>query len=155
MLRPEVSRQIHADSGALSGSRVRLPLVVRTSADLQVLRANARAVRRLPPDGISVAVEGLDDVQALKFRARIGEYVRACGCAEGALVTLATLVISAIALTMRILEFGLQWSDLGFLVVSVLLALTVGGIGKWLGLAMARRRFERSCTHAIRIIDRD
>ena len=132
-----------------ASTSTRLPLVVRTLADVAALRANSRAVRRLPADGVKIAIEGLPNDVAQKLKARISAYVRACGCGEGGACALIALggVITFIAL--RIHQQGAHWSDLGITAIGLLLAILAGGLGKALGLTMARLRFERCCDEVI------
>lgn len=154
MLQLEVARTMSSNDTASETGALRLPLIVRTSKDLKTLRSNPRAVRRLPRDGIRIAVDGLNDAEAQQLRAQICDYIRSCGCAEGAVTALAALVGVIVAITTRIAQFGVQWSDLGFLILGTLLTVSLGGIAKVFGLAVARWRFKRFCTAAIRIIDR-
>ena len=100
----------------------RLPLIVRTAADVQTLRANARAVRRLPRQGVQVVIAGLEPHQAHRLRTRLGAYVGACGCAEGGAAALIGMlgVLAWIAIQME--ARGPRWSDLGVAAAGMLLA---------------------------------
>jgi hypothetical protein len=136
-----------------ASTSTRLPLVVRTLADVAALRANSRAVRRLPADGLKIAIEGLHGDVAQQLPARISAYVRACGCAEGGAFALIALVGVFIFIALRIHHQGAHWSDFGITAIGVLLAVLVGGMGKALGLMIARLRFERCCEEVIQRIE--
>ena len=130
----------------------RLPLVVRTVADVAALQANSRAVRKLPADGLKIAIDGLPADAAQTLKARISAYVRACGCAEGGACALIALLGVGVFIALRILARGARWSDLGMAAIGLLLAVLVGGLGKALGLTIARLRFERCCEEVIQMI---
>jgi hypothetical protein len=137
-----------------SGARVaRLPLRVRTAADLEALKTNARAVRKLPRAGLEVRIPDLDPRQSRRLERRIRAYIRSCGCAEGAASALigAILVIGFIAF--RTWTRGPQWSDIAWLAVGLFLAVVAGGLGKLLGMAIARLRFEHCCRRVIGSLD--
>jgi len=120
-------------------------MVVRSAADLQLLRANPRAVRRLPSTGLEVAIAGLDAAHARRLEHRIRAYVRACGCAEGGAAALLGVLSTLAWVASHVAARGPQWSDLARVAVGVLLAVVLGGLGKLLGVAIARARFERCC----------
>ena len=130
----------------------RLPLVVRTVADVEALRENSRAVRKLPANGLKIAIDGLCADAAQTLKARISAYVRACGCAEGGACALIVLLGVFLFIALRIIARGAQWRDLGIAASGLLLAVLVGGLGKALGLTIARLRFERCCDDVIRMI---
>ncbi|MGF6971571.1 hypothetical protein OKW43_008666 [Paraburkholderia sp. WC7.3g] len=129
----------------------RLPLVVRTSADVKALRANSRAVRRLPRTGLKIAIDGLDPCQAQKLQERISAYVQSCGCAEGGATALVAIVAVLALLTLQISARGPRWGDLGAAAMGLLLAMLLGGLAKLLGLTIARLRFKRCCSNVIRM----
>ena len=133
----------------------RLPLVVRTSADVKILLANSRHVRKLPESGLRIAVAGLDASIAEKLSASIDAYVKACGCAVGGLFTLVGLAAVVAGVTLQIAQRGPRWSDLGLAALGVLGAFLVGGLGKLFGLMLARWRFESRCREVIRAIPRE
>jgi hypothetical protein len=130
-----------------------LPLIVRTASDVQVLRDNARAVRRLPRRGVQVAVNRLSADEARNFQASIAAYVRACGCAEGGATAFVAAIAVATSLAWRMYVRGPRWSDVGAAVEGVCLAVLLAGLAKVFGLLAARRRFERSCDEVIRMIN--
>lgn len=137
---------------ATSAAISRLPLIVRSASDIKTLRANSRELRRLPPEGLRVAIDGLDLAAARELQTRIRSYMKACGCAEGGAAALVAMlaVLTSIALQMSVR--GPRWGDLGMAAAGLPLALVVGGMGKMLGLTVARFRFERCCSNVIRII---
>jgi hypothetical protein len=140
--------------GATRGrSTARLPLVVRTAADVQALRANSRTVRRLPVGGLKIAIDGLNADAAKTLKARIGAYVSACGCAEGGASALIALFGVLVFFAVRIPARGARWSDLGMVATGLLLVVLGGGLGKLFGLTIARLRFERCCDEVIRMIE--
>jgi hypothetical protein len=126
---------------------------VRTTSDIRILRDNASAVRRLPRDGIRVVVPGLNADESQNFQKRISTYVRACGCAEGGAMALvgATSVLASLAWRAHVR--GPRWSDFAMTAAGLVLAGLLGGLGKVVGLFIARVRFERWCNAAIEIID--
>lgn len=128
----------------------RLPLVVRTRDDVALMLRNPRLVRKLPAQGIHIAVEGLDRVAAERLRTATAAYVRACGCAAGGVSALLSLLIVVIALGSQMLRHGLRWSDPLELFVGVVGAVLLGGgLGKAAGMAAARARFMRTCRQVI------
>lgn len=129
--------------GARQASR--LPLVVRSAEDVKVLRNNSRAVRRLPTGGVTVAFEGLDEDIAQTLKTSSAAYIRSCGCGEGGAFALIALIGVLVFFTGRIMSHGIRRSDLGFLGAGLLLAVLAGGLGKFVGLTIARLRFEQNC----------
>ena len=131
----------------------RLPLRVRTAADLEALKRNAQALRKLPRAGLEVRIPHLDPLQSRRLERRIRAYIRSCGCAEGAASALivAILVIGFIAF--QAWTRGPQWSDVAWLAVGLFLAVVAGGLGKLLGTAIARLRFEHCCRRVIGSLD--
>lgn len=131
----------------------RLPLVVRTSDDVQALRADVRAVRRLPAKTLSVALEGIDPIESERFETRIRTYIRACGCAEGGIAALIGMGAMLAWGLLPIFQRGLRAKDLLVLIAALPLGALLGGAGKLLGLAMARVRFVSSCDQLIRLMN--
>jgi len=109
-------------------------------------------VRKLPRSGLTIAIDGLPVDATQTLHTRINAYVRACGCAEGGACALIALLGVFVFIALRILARGAQWSDLGMAAIGLLLAVLVGGLGKVLGLTIARLRFERCCEEVIQII---
>ena len=135
---------------ANSTPAARLPLVLQSVADVELVRVHARAVRRLPQTGPKVAIPGLEARRARQLEQRIRAYIRACGCAEGAATALVGMFSAIAWVAHGVALRGPRWSDLATAAAGLLLALLGGGVGKLLGLAVARLRFERSCVRAIR-----
>lgn len=127
----------------------RLPLRIRTTADLERLKANARALRTLPRAGLMVSIPGLNELQRRQLERSIRAYVRSCGCAEGAAAALigAILVVGFIAFQMW--TRGPQWSDVALVSLGLFAAVLAGGLGKMLGITIARLRFEHCCQRVI------
>lgn len=145
-----LARHTRFDISATRQARVsRLPLVVRTVEDVKVLRNNSRAVRRLPAGGVIIAFEGLDEDIAQTLKASSAAYIRSCGCGEGGVFALIAFIGVLVFLTIRIVSRGVSWSDLGLLAGGLLLAVLAGGLGKVIGLTIARLRFKRSCDAVI------
>lgn len=135
---------------ANSAPAPRLPLVLQSVADVELLRIHARAVRRLPRVGPKVAIPGLKVPCAQQLETRIRAYIQACGCAEGAATALIGLLSAFGWIGYEMVLRGPRWSDLATAAAGLLLAVLGGGLGKLLGLAIARLRFERGCARAIR-----
>ena len=127
----------------------RLPLRIRTTADLERLKANARALRKLPRAGLVVSIPGLNELHSRQLERSIRAYVHSCGCAEGAAAALigAILVVGFIAFQMW--TRGPQWSDVALVSLGLSAAVLAGGLGKMLGITIARLRFERCCQRVI------
>ena len=130
----------------------RLPLIVRSADDVQTLRTHSRAVRRLPEHGVQIEVAGLEPLAAQSLMACLSAYARACGCAEGGAAALGGMLGVGVWIVARIATRGPRWTDVGAALAGVFLAVLLGGLGKLLGVAVARLRFERSCTEVIRKI---
>jgi hypothetical protein len=132
----------------------RLPLVVRSGADLQALLAHPAGVRKLPWQGVRVSIPELDAAQNLRLQQRQSAFIRACGCAEGGAAGLLCLAGVMGAIGLRIAANGPQWADLAWAALGVLLAVLCGGLGKLAGLALARARFQLGGHAALRALDR-
>lgn len=133
----------------------RLPAIIRTADDIRTLLANSREVRKLPKNGIAVAIDGLDRSSAEKLQARILAYIRACGCATGGAVAIASLSVLLIAMTLQISQRGVRWIDLFEGAMGLLGTMLLAGLGKLLGVVVARLRFERCCRDVVRILAKD
>ena len=132
-----------------------LPMVVRTTADVESLLANSRQVRRLPESGLTIAVPSLDPLLAKKLNNSIVAYVKACGCATGGALALVSLVGGVATLALRIAQYGPRWSDFGLAAIGLFAALLMGGIGKIGGLTFARWRLESHCREVIQALAKD
>jgi uncharacterized membrane protein len=131
----------------------RLPLRVRTAADLEALKANARALRKLPRAGLEVRIPDLDPLQSRRLERRIRVYIRSCGCAEGAAAALIVAILAIGFIAFQAWTRGPQWSDIVWVAVGLFLAVVAGGLGKLLGVAIARLRFEQCCRRVIGSLD--
>jgi hypothetical protein len=127
----------------------RLPLRVRTVADVEVLLDNARWVRRLPREGVVVVLAGLDPHESRRLEERIRGYIRSCGCAEGGAAALSTAILAISFIAFQIWRDGPQWSELGVAAAGLVLTVLAAGIGKLAGLTLARLRFERCCRSVV------
>jgi hypothetical protein len=127
---------------------VRVPVVIRSVADIRILSASPKAAKRLPPEGIVVAIPGLDDASREAFRLQTRRYARACGCAAGgAIFLLASIAVTAYAAS---LALDHAWASLArALVAGVILVPTLTVAGKFFGLWIARLRFRRTCARLI------
>jgi hypothetical protein len=128
-----------------AASSPRLPLIVRTAGDVEVLRNSPASLRRLPVRGIPVSLTGVAAENAREFENRLRAYIRACGCAEGGIagiLGMAAVVSWAIA---SIIRRGFRVGDIAFVFAALVIGALLGGLGKTLGLALARIRFVRSC----------
>jgi hypothetical protein len=127
----------------------RLPLVIRSIADLRALWASPRAAKRLPPEGLVVAIPGLDEGRRDRFRLEIKRYGRACGCAAGG----ATFLLATASFLARAAAVGLRHDLAGFIrtiVAAVIFVPILTIAAKFLGLWIARLRFRRSCARLLR-----
>jgi hypothetical protein len=129
----------------------RLPLLVRSIAEIELLLANPRAIRRLPRAGIRVAHEECDPRVSETIQTGLLAYINACGCAEGGATAGITLLAVVAFMARQVTTRGPHWSDLGLAAAGLVLVLTVGGLGKLLGVALARVRFARCCRRALQI----
>jgi hypothetical protein len=128
----------------------RLPFIVRTLGDVEVLRNSPGSLRRLPARGIPVSLSGVASERAREFEERLRAYIRTCGCAEGGIagvLGVATVLSWGIA---SIIPRGFRLGDIGFLFGALMVGVLLGGLGKTLGLALARIRFVRSCDRILR-----
>jgi hypothetical protein len=129
----------------------RSPLIIRTVADIERLSISPKAAKRLPREGLVVAIPGLDEPARSAFQRQIKRYARACGCAAGG----ATFLLTSAAIMVYATSLALDhaWVALARTIVDGLigvLILTV--IAKLLGLYIARLRFRRSCARLIRLL---
>ena len=127
-----------------------IPLVLQSLADVELVRSHASAVRRMPRAGPRVAIPGLEAPCAQQLELRMRAYIEACGCAEGAAAALIGMLSVLGWVVHGVVLRGPRWSDFATAATGLLLAVLAGGLGKLLGLAIARLRFERSCVRAIR-----
>jgi hypothetical protein len=148
----EVAMNLASRRLANSTPAPRLPLVLQSVADVELLRLHARAVRRLPRAGPKVAISGLEAHCARQLEQRIRAYIQACGCAEGAAAAVIGLLSFLGWIGYEMAQRGPRWTDLPAAAAGLLLAVLGGGLGKLLGFAIARLRFERGCARAIRIL---
>lgn len=132
--------------------RMRMPATIRSADDIAWLRDHPRAVRNLPDAGIPICIDALDDTQSGRLRSAIATYVVACGCGTGGALACSSLAIGLALLAARIASDGLHWSDVAWAGAVIGVSVLCAGIGKTLGIAVARVRFVRSCDDALRHI---
>jgi hypothetical protein len=118
---------------------------VRTLGDVEILRNSPGSLRRLPVRGIPVSLTGVTAEKAREFEDRLRAYIRACGCAEGGIAAIVGMAAVASWAIASIVRRGLRLGDIGFLLGMLVIGALLGGLGKTLGLAVARIRFVRSC----------
>jgi hypothetical protein len=133
-----------------ASSRQRIPLIVRTIGDLEILRNSHAAIRHLPRQGVSVSLSGVAAKESQEFEDSLRAYIRACGCAAGAIAALFGMASVAAWASVSIMHNGLRLGDIGFLLAAVVMGMVLGGIGKALGLTVARIKFVRSCDRILR-----
>src|ERR1044072_7457774 len=73
------------------GGDPRLRIIMANAGDIASRRAASRLVPRLPRSGIRVMIDGFDPAAAARLEDRARRYIRACGCAEGAVAALLIL----------------------------------------------------------------
>ena len=142
--------ELRRQKRSAASSRQRLPLIVRTIGDVEILRNSPAALRHLPNRGIPVSLSGVAAKEAREFEYRLRAYIRACGCAAGGIAALIGMAVVASSAAVSIMHRGLRLGDIGFLLAAVVLGTVLGGIGKALGLTVARIRFVRSCDRILR-----
>ena len=154
MMRPFSSRIAATVYGDPPVAALRSPLVIRNVADIRALWASPKAAKWLPPEGLVVAIPGLDERRRDAFRLQIKRYSRACGCAAGG----ATFLLTGTALIVRAAVMGLQ-HDLTTLthtiVAAVIFVPTLTIATKFLWLWISRLRFRWSCARLIRFLAED
>jgi hypothetical protein len=131
-----------------SANPQRLPLVVRTIGDVEILRHSPAGLRRLPR-GIRVSIADMRDELAREFEGRLRAYVRACGCAEGGIAGIAGMAIVVTWGVVSIVRRGPRLTDIGFLFGALLAGVLLGALGKAAGLGVARLRFVRACDRVL------
>lgn len=130
--------------------RTRMPVTIRNADDIAWLRAHPRAVRNLPDAGIPICIDALDDAQSGRLRSGIARYVLACGCGTGGALACGSLAVGTALLAVHIAGHGLRWSDAAWAGAVIGVSVVCAGIGKSLGIAVARVRFVRCCDDALR-----
>lgn len=138
------------ETRSAASSRPRIPLIVRTIGDLEILRNSPGAIRHLPKQGISVSLIGAPAKESQDLEDSLRAYIRACGCAAGGIAALLGMAGVAAAAAVSIMHKGLRLGDFGFLLAAVVMGTVLGGIGKALGLTVARIKFIRSCDRILR-----
>ena len=128
----------------------RLPLIVRTIGDVETLRNSLASLRRLPGRGIPVSLTGVPADEAGEFEHRLNAYVRACGCAEGGIAAILGMAIVAGWCIASIARRGFHLSDIGIFLGVVVVGALLGGLGKAVGLGVARIRFVRACDRILK-----
>jgi hypothetical protein len=144
--------QAHIVASRGASPLTHMPLVIRDADDIRTLMAHPHAVRRLPPAGVKVAIESLDTEVRERFRVRLVEYIRACGCAAGGATALILLAITLSHVGLRIAARGWRGSDASVLALGVMTALVGAGFAKLTALRIARRRFETCCEETIALL---
>jgi hypothetical protein len=111
-------------------------LIVRTAEDLdRLLSADRRRVRRL-----ALALESLNPEDQASWERRLNRHYRACGCEGGAVALVVTLLgASVLAFRYHDLLGEHPFVAGGGILLALLIAT---GLGKAVGLAIARRRLE-------------
>ena len=131
----------------------RLPLVIRGASDIALLRAHPRDVRRLPR-GVRVRIDALGTVASTALEDAIAGYVRACGCGLGGASASAVLVAGIALIAWHATAHGLSAALLAMTACVLAAAIASAGVGKALGIALARVRFLRRCDEALAALDR-
>jgi hypothetical protein len=123
---------------------------VRTLGDVEILRNSPGSLRRLPVRGIPVSLTGVAAERTRELEDRLRAYIRACGCAEGGIAGVFGVVAVVSWGIASIIRRGFRLGDIGFLFGALVVGALLGGLGKTLGLALARIRFVRSCDRILR-----
>ena len=119
-------------------------LTLSTPAALAALPQHLRLGAR--PTRLALALPGLDPVIRAQAEARLARSLSACGCNEGALALIAALPPAA--LWAFATQSGLAaWGWLLALVA------TASALGKFLGLARARRNLRREVDRVLRLAE--
>lgn len=127
---------------------MRAPLVIRTVADVFALSASPAQLKRLPPNGLVIAIPELDERARDAFRDQTRRYARACGCS----VAGATFLLSSAASVGFAAPLALNdaWIDFDLtIILSMILVPSLTVAAKFLALRFARERFRRSCARLI------
>ena len=127
----------------------RLPLRVRTAADLEALRINAQGPSKAATRRPGGQHSRLDPAPTRRLERRIRAYIRSCGCAEGATAALIAAILLIGFIAFQMWTRGPQWLDIASVAVGLFLAVVAGGLGKLLGIVIARLRFEHCCRRVI------
>lgn len=130
------------------------PLVIRTDADIRALWVSPKAAKRLPPEGLVVAIPGVSKEIQNAFRLHVKRYGRACGCAAGG----ASFLLASAAFLARAAMVGLRHDLATFtrtIVAAVIFVPILTVAAKFLGLWIARLRFRRSCAQLMRCLAED
>ena len=118
-------------------------LVVSTLDDVRGLGRNPRSLRRRR-DEVSIEVPELGPGERQRLRAEIANYATACGCGQGRVAGILTLLAYVLLLAIG----AIPWRELGIRRVLVLyVAVSFGGmlIGKLYGRVRARLSLARVC----------
>jgi hypothetical protein len=130
-------------AGKASATR-RIPIVISTAHDLRALIVSPKIFRRLPLDGVVVALPGVDATVQQAFRQEIGRYARACGCAAGAAICL--LAMGCLIFSVIFFLRGHAWMPaFEATAAGIVLVPLFTMAGKTLSVSLAGRRFRRHC----------
>lgn len=113
-------------------------LVIRSAADLRMLRATPRLLAARP---LQLDLPGLSAETARTAAARMVAYANACGCALSASAMIGTFgaIATWLAFSHGVLTIDFLWR----LPLALLCGLAAAGLGKWLGISYARSRLKR------------
>jgi hypothetical protein len=123
---------------------VRAPIIIEDPGQLQAFAASRAFASNRP---LILTIPGLPSADALSIGERLNKDRAACGCSTGAW---AMAVAFAVVLAMIVLSHGLFTVEtLIRLPIAAATAIVFAGLGKAIGMAVARQRARREVSRAI------
>lgn len=123
-----------------ASTRRPLPLIIRSTDDIEQLTTRLAEVRRMPRSGVKVVLSAPANDQ-LAFELACRRFISACGCGAGAAAGAATLLIGLAAVLQHVTAEGLTVWTLGRLALAFIAAFVATGAAKLTSMTIERRRF--------------
>lgn len=123
-----------------ASTRRPLPLIIRSTDDIEQLTTRLAEVRRMPRSGVKVVLSApVNDQVAFELACR--RFIAACGCGAGAAAGAMTLLLGLTVAVQRVAVEGLTAWTFGGLALAFIAAFVATGTSKLTSMTIERRRF--------------